>query len=165
MRAMAARNRGVPAVERRAARTAVAALAQTWFVHGDFLGSRAEDGTVDCLTALSVTKWLHLHRGDEGLRAFFRKVHSLLSPGGLFVVEPQPWRSYRAAAGKMRRQGGAELPLPSSSYFYRLQDLELRPEDFPELLSTEFGFRFLRKLEPEEAAEGFDRPLYLFKKI
>ncbi|KAL4528871.1 hypothetical protein Ndes2437A_g03404 [Nannochloris sp. 'desiccata'] len=166
VRAAEARQGGVSAAARRAARTAVSALAQTWFVHGDFLEARAEVGNIDCLTALSVTKWVHLHRGDQGLRAFFARVHSLLAPGGVFILEPQPWKSYRAAADKIRRQGGAELCLSSESFFRRVSELELRPDQFPEVLENEFGFKLLRRLQPPEVtAEGFDRPMFLFRKI
>jgi len=167
VRAAEVRQGGTTAAERRAARTAVSALAQTWFVHGDFLEARAELGSIDCLTALSVTKWVHLHRGDQGLKAFFARVHSLLAPGGVFILEPQPWKSYRAAADKIRRQGGVDLlPLSSKSFFRRVGELELRPDQFPEVLENEFGFRLLRRLQPpEETAEGFDRPMFLFRKI
>jgi 7SK snRNA methylphosphate capping enzyme len=166
VRAAEARQGGTPAADRRAARTAVSALAQTWFVHADFLEARAELGSIDCLTALSVTKWVHLHRGDLGLRAFFTRVHSLLAPGGLFILEPQPWKSYRAAADKMRRQGGAEVPIPADSFFRRVSELELRPDGFADLLESEFGFKLLRRLQPpEETAEGFDRPMFLFRKL
>ena len=35
-----------------------------------------------------------LNEGDEGLKEFFRKVHSVLKTGGAFVLEPQPWESF-----------------------------------------------------------------------
>lgn len=166
MRSATARQGGVPAAERRAARSALASLAQTWFVHADFLDARADEGSVDCLTALSVTKWVHLHRGDAGLRAFFARVRVLLSNGGLFILEPQPWRSYKAAAMKMRKQGGDPVALPEATYFQRPDELELRPEAFPELLCQEFGFVLLRRLAPpEETTAGFDRHMYVFKKV
>lgn len=50
---------------------------------------------------MSVTKWVHISGGDEQLRALFAKVHALLAPGGVFVLEPQPWRSYKPAAAKL----------------------------------------------------------------
>ena len=167
LQSAAARKPGVPSAQRRHARTAVSALAQTWFVHGDFLEARAEARNVDCLTALSITKWVHLHRGDAGLRAFFARVHYLLAPGGLFIVEPQPWRSYKAAKGKMRKQGGGEgVQLPQGAFFHRLNELEIRPEQIPDILCAEFGFQLVRRLQPpEEASRGFDRDVFLFKKI
>jgi 7SK snRNA methylphosphate capping enzyme len=44
--------------------------------------------------SLSVTKWVHLNWGDDGLITLFSKIWRLLQPGGIFVMEPQPWKSY-----------------------------------------------------------------------
>ena len=49
----------------------------------------------------SVTKWVHLHGGDAALQALFAEVGRMLVPGGIFVLEPQPWRSYRQAERKL----------------------------------------------------------------
>lgn len=72
------------------------------------------------LCSLSVTKWVHLNWGDDGLITLFSKIWRLLQPvtilwlnqvpiicfsyvqltvgfafqGGIFVMEPQPWKSY-----------------------------------------------------------------------
>ena len=35
------------------------------------------------LPPCSVTKWVHLNRGDEGLQALFASFHRALAPGGL----------------------------------------------------------------------------------
>ena len=48
----------------------------------------------DVILALSLTKWIHLNWGDEGIKRFFRKVYLHLRPGGKFIVEPQPFSSY-----------------------------------------------------------------------
>jgi len=45
--------------------------------------------------SLSVAKWIHLNWGDEGLVRLFRKVFQQLVVGGLFVLEPQEWASYK----------------------------------------------------------------------
>lgn len=47
----------------------------------------------------SISKWIHLNGGDEGLRTFFRRVHEVLKPGGTFILEPQEWDTY----GKAKR--------------------------------------------------------------
>ena len=49
------------------------------------------------LSRLSITKWIHLHGGDDGLLEFFRRVYRLLRPGGVFVLEPQEWEGYKNA--------------------------------------------------------------------
>ena len=49
----------------------------------------------DLILAFSVTKWIHLNYGDDGLVRFFRRVYNLLIPGGHFLLEPQPKTSYR----------------------------------------------------------------------
>jgi 7SK snRNA methylphosphate capping enzyme len=54
----------------------------------------------DIALALSVTKWIHINGGDAGLLRYFSAVHAALVPGGLFVLEPQPWRSYKQAVKK-----------------------------------------------------------------
>ena len=43
---------------------------------------------------------MQLNWGDAGLEKLFKTVHRSLAPGGLFLVEPQPWKSYRQAFRK-----------------------------------------------------------------
>lgn len=45
----------------------------------------------------SLSKWIHIHRGDEGLIKLFERVYAVLNPGGFFVLEPQSWESYAKA--------------------------------------------------------------------
>ncbi|PPQ98218.1 hypothetical protein CVT26_003470 [Gymnopilus dilepis] len=51
----------------------------------------------DVVVAFSLSKWIHLNEGDEGLKFFFRRVFEVLKRGGTFVLEPQPWESYAKA--------------------------------------------------------------------
>jgi Bicoid-interacting protein 3 (Bin3) len=68
---------------------------------GDILGGEPmEDGSVDTIMCLSITKWIHINHGDEGLRLLFQRLYNALSLGGLLLLEPQPWKSYKQALKK-----------------------------------------------------------------
>ena len=108
----------------------------------------------------SVTKWVHLNRGDAGLQALFAAFAAALAPGGLLLLEPQPWPSYRAACGKVPRAAA-----PPGSFFHRLDELLLRPPQFADYLCEALGFRVVRRLAGVlGSAAGFDRPLLLLRK-
>ncbi|EIN08979.1 Bin3-domain-containing protein [Punctularia strigosozonata HHB-11173 SS5] len=115
-----------------------------------------EDGDgYDVVVAFSVSKWIHLNTGDDGLLTFFRKVHSTLQPGGMLILEPQDRSSYQKA-GRMHEKLRSML-----------HTLELRPEDFPRIL-TEIGFKPVEHLTIGTSFilnGGFDRPLDLYIKI
>ena len=79
----------------RAVRRSVKALQRTHFATGDFVAGATVVGRFDVALCLSVTKWLHFNGGDAAVSALFDRVFRTLHPGGLFVLEPQPWKSYR----------------------------------------------------------------------
>ena len=47
---------------------------------------------------------------------------------------------------------------------HNLSSLQLRPEGFSELLTSQHGLRLLRDLSPQHPVPGFSRPLLVFKK-
>ncbi|KAK2587225.1 hypothetical protein KPH14_002964 [Odynerus spinipes] len=53
----------------------------------------------DVVFCFSITMWIHLNHGDDGLVKFFRKVCSICDT---IVVEPQPWKCYRNASRRLR---------------------------------------------------------------
>jgi 7SK snRNA methylphosphate capping enzyme len=63
-------------------------------------------GLVYC--RFSISKWIHLNGGDDGLRRFFERVYATLIPGGTFVLEAQPRESYV----KARKLHPVRMPLP-----------------------------------------------------
>ncbi|KAI0650225.1 Bin3-domain-containing protein [Trametes meyenii] len=100
--------------------------------------------------AFSVSKWIHLNSGDEGLVEFFRRVHQTLLPGGTFVLEPQGWDTY----GKARRM---DPKLKENA-----KTLRLRPDDFSHILH-EIGFGPAEHLGAVGEG-GFRRPVDLYIK-
>ena len=111
-------------------------------------------GSFDAVLCLSVTKWIQLNWGDAGLKKMFHDVHECLSPGGVFIVEPQPWRSYRQAFKKQT------MPDETRKHF---QNIKLRPSLYAEFLKTTVGFELvttLRDADMHDASE-FDRTVLL----
>ncbi|KAF9239324.1 Bicoid-interacting protein 3-domain-containing protein [Melanogaster broomeanus] len=112
--------------------------------------STSDEPVYDVVLAFSITKWIHLNHGDDGINRFFTRVHNNLKSGGVFVLEPQPWDTY----GKARRMD------------HRLREnarhLKLRPSEFGGLLH-ELGFGPPQHLgSPGEG--GFHRPVDLYIK-
>ncbi|KAF8801089.1 Bin3-domain-containing protein [Phlegmacium glaucopus] len=81
----------------------------------------------DVVIAFSISKWIHLNSGDEGLKQFFHRVYSVLTSGGTFVLEPQSWDSY----AKARRM--------DQKLRENFKTLKLRPTDFESML-RDIGF-------------------------
>jgi len=105
----------------------------------------------DVVIAFSISKWIHLNDGDEGLKKFFLKVHSVLRTGGVFALEPQPWDSY-AKAKRMNEK------LKNNA-----KHLVIRPDDFGSILAN-IGFGSVRRFGPVGEG-GFSRPIDLYVKL
>eukprot|EP00750_Incisomonas_marina_P012990 INCI17196.1.p2 GENE.INCI17196.1~~INCI17196.1.p2 ORF type:complete len:251 (+),score=36.67 INCI17196.1:816-1568(+) len=109
----------------------------------------APNAKFDVVMCMSVTKWIHYHHGDSGVRNLFRKVQRALKPGGLFLLEPQPWRSYK----KKQRLTPAIHRTVSS--------IRVRPNLFPDILVKECGFeKCISVGASRNHAKGFRRPIY-----
>ncbi|XP_051158227.1 pre-miRNA 5'-monophosphate methyltransferase [Leptopilina boulardi] len=48
----------------------------------------------------SITMWIHLNHGDEGLIKFLKTVCEI---SDMIVIEPQQWKSYRNASRRLRK--------------------------------------------------------------
>lgn len=129
------------------------------FVTGNYVLEReelveAQTAEYDVVLCLSLTKWVHLNWGDEGLKRMFRRIYRHLRPGGILVLEPQPWSSY-----------SKRKTLTETTYknYFRIQ---LKPEQFSSYLtSPEVGFSSYELVAtPHNTSRGFQRPVYLFHK-
>ncbi|KAE8620755.1 hypothetical protein XENTR_v10010455 [Xenopus tropicalis] len=129
------------------------------FVQGNYVVEReelveAQQSEYDVILCLSVTKWVHLNWGDEGLKRMFRRMFRHLNPGGTLILEPQPWASY----GKRKKL--------SEAIYKNYSKLAFRPEQFTQyLVSPEVGFSSYELIgTPPTHSKGFQRPLYAFHK-
>ncbi|XP_026110977.1 7SK snRNA methylphosphate capping enzyme-like [Carassius auratus] len=107
----------------------------------------------DVVLCLSVTKWVHLNWGDAGLKRLFHRVYKHLRPGGLFILEPQPWNSY----GKRKKL--------TETIFKNYHGIRLKPDRFSSYLTAEVGFSSYELIATSQNhSRGFQRPIYLFHK-
>eukprot|EP00873_Tetraselmis_striata_P007372 jgi/Tetstr1/427636/TSEL_017761.t1 len=138
----------------RAAAAELSALQSARFRQGSVQELEVGAGSADAITLLSVCKWIHLHAGDRGLKAVFKKLAAALAPGGVLVVEPQPWKSYNQA---FRKQ-----VMPTTCF--KPEDLRFTPDKFPKYLRKHCRLTLLKHIEPGKASEGFQRSIYVFRK-
>lgn len=129
----------------------IVSFKQENFVHG----RDSPEKYYDTILCLSVTKWIHLNWGDDGLITLFMRIWKLLRPGGIFVLEPQPWVSYE----KNRRV--------SETTATNFQNIKLYPKEFQEILLDKIGFRTVEDIGSgglSSSKTGFNRPIFLFRK-
>lgn len=121
------------------------------FIQGDYVAEREAwpgRGQYDVIMCLNVTKWVQLQSGDAGVVRLFKRAYQSLSPGGLFILEPQPWSSY------------SHSKRASKTTFSHYRSLRLRPEQFTSYLTDSVGFSSYRLI----THTGNQRPIYLFHK-
>ncbi|XP_055085102.1 7SK snRNA methylphosphate capping enzyme isoform X2 [Periophthalmus magnuspinnatus] len=121
------------------------------FLQGDYVCSGEAwpgRGLYDVILCLGVAKWIQLQGGDEGLARLFTRAYQSLSPGGLFLLETQPWTSY------------CHSKRASETTLRNFKTLGLRPEKFTSFLTATIGFSSYRLL----TRPGNPRPIYLFHK-
>jgi hypothetical protein len=71
----------------------------------------------DIVFCFSITMWIHLNHGDEGLKRFLVTLSEIAE---MFVVEPQPWKCYMRANRRMKRS--------NSEPFVTFDQLKIRKE-------------------------------------
>merc|ERR1712224_1073186 len=80
---------------------------------------RLEDESVDLISLLSTTMWIHIHTGDDGLKsvleALCRKSRKYI------IIEPQTSTCYRNAMVRLRKMGRPELDVSVERLKWRLK--------------------------------------------
>ncbi|KAK7398973.1 hypothetical protein VNO78_10147 [Psophocarpus tetragonolobus] len=125
------------------------------FKRENFVQSRHPPGkNYDTVLCLSVTKWIHLNWGDDGLITLFAEIWKLLRPGGIFVLEPQPWKSYESNRNV------------SEATAANYRNIMIRPGQFQEILLDKIGFRTVEDITSDltDSKTGFNRPILVFRK-
>lgn len=124
------------------------------YVPKDEISAAKDKDKYDLILLLSVTKWMHLNNGDNGLKLTFKKIFNQLRLGGKMILEMQNWPSYK----KKRKM--------TEKIFENYQGTKFPPADFTQyLLSQEVGFSHYYTLGvTQHLSKGFKRPIYLFVK-
>ncbi|XP_048362130.1 LOW QUALITY PROTEIN: RNA 5'-monophosphate methyltransferase-like [Sphaerodactylus townsendi] len=105
----------------------------------------------DICFCMSVTMWIHLNHGDSGLVTF---LSCLASKCAYLLVEPQPWKCYRAAARRLRKLGRNDF-----DHFRSLTINGDMTEKITQILTKDCAMEFLCCF----GSTGWDRSLLLFK--
>lgn len=58
----------------------------------------------DVTFCFSVTMWIHLNNGDDGLLEFLKLLKSISKT---IILEPQPWKCYRNAQRRIKKSGNS----------------------------------------------------------
>ncbi|CAI0390104.1 unnamed protein product [Linum tenue] len=125
------------------------------FRQENFVDSRhSHEKQYDTILCLSVAKWIHLNWGNDGLITLFSKVWKLLVPGGTFILEPQPWDSYKK---------NYQVSKTAAEHY---RNIMFPPDSFREILLDKIGFRSVEDLTAGLAGSktGFNRPIFAFHK-
>jgi 7SK snRNA methylphosphate capping enzyme len=134
-------------------------------VMDESFSAKYTDGSAfDVIFLLSVTKWIHVHHGDDGLRRIFAMCFQMLSSGGEMVVEPQLWSSYTSCI-TVDDQGAIRSKFNPNVHLELRPDYDQGPLSFWHVLE-QIGFVGGTMLfKPDAEAKGFlRRPIWSFRK-
>lgn len=128
------------------------------FVQGNYILPSDEmlqwqESYFDTVLCLSLTKWVHLNWGDEGVKRLFHRVYAHLRPGGCLILEAQSFKSY------------SKKKKITEEILKNYNKIQFFPEMFNEYLLKEVGFKSCELVDtPAHSAKGFSRPIYFFIK-
>jgi 7SK snRNA methylphosphate capping enzyme len=113
----------------------------------------------DAILCLSITKWIHLNHGDNGIEFLFKRIFKQLRSGGILVLEAQAYETYKKRS-KL-----------SPQILENYRNIKLKPDKFESyLMSEKIGFSETwrvadgKDLKNTVKAKGFCRTLQIFIK-
>ena len=118
----------------------------------------ANDSTVTpnryaAVFCMSVSKWIHLHGGDDAVRRALRRMCLEVRADGIVVLEPQVWETY----GRKKNM----TPETASNY----ASINFFPEQFVEYMERECEMQLMALISGDEnASKGFQRPIYILQR-
>ncbi len=123
------------------------------FSQENYIAEIKDEEKYDTILCLSTSKWIHLNYGDIGIKILFHNVYKQLKTGGMFIFEPQGWKSY-----KKRKN----LTNKISKNF---SEINLKPDQFQKYLENIYEFECIHISNPPSNSKiSYDRPIYVFKK-
>ncbi|XP_077283161.1 putative RNA methyltransferase CG11342 [Arctopsyche grandis] len=117
-------------------------------MHLDGIGKKR----FDIVFCFSITMWIHLNHGDDGLKRFLKSLCDICE---MIVIEPQPWKCYRTAVRRMKKSSES-FPL------YSLLKIRSNVETDIENIIIEDG-RFQKLFESVSA--NWDRKILFFQNM
>ncbi|KAG8585220.1 hypothetical protein GDO81_004924 [Engystomops pustulosus] len=100
---------------------------------------------------MSITMWIHLNHGDEGLVEFLNLLKTLCD---YLLVEPQPWKCYRSAARRLRKLGKQNF-----DHFHTLSIRGDMAEEITKIMTKDGTAELIHQFGETD----WDRSLLLFK--
>lgn len=119
-------------------------------VLNDYLTSKCAP-KFSVIFCFSTTMWIHLNYGDSGLKVFLKYISSIAE---MLVIEPQPWKCYRNAVRRLKKQDF------EFSNFSKLTVRDNIEDEIERILTEECD---LTKIE-ESPKTKWQRKLLIFRK-
>ncbi|XP_063808119.1 RNA 5'-monophosphate methyltransferase [Pseudophryne corroboree] len=100
---------------------------------------------------MSITMWIHLNHGDQGLVEFLSRLTKLCD---YLLVEPQPWKCYRSAGRRLRKLGRQDF-----DHFHTLSIRGDMTKQITNILTRDGSTELIHSF----GNTSWDRSLLLFK--
>lgn len=112
-----------------------------------------DDNTSQIIFCFSVTLWIHINYGDDGLKTFLKQ---LANSCNYLIIEPQPWKCYKTAVRRAKRANR-----PPFEHFAELKFRENVTEFIDSFLVEQCGMTRMTDL----GTTSWDRKISLYSRV